>query len=717
MSFLSFKRKSFLLLSFFITTVAFGTERDQELRAEMWSSPDKTFQLMEVPKKWAEKSAIIIAQLNRFEYRKPVLSSLLRYNEYSHYRIKLIDKNAVQKYSEMTYLSTRYDNSEGESIKVYVGFKIIKPNGKEIIVDEAKAVAMEKEYRGQKRAYNKLAIPNLEPGDIFDYYICEEATRANSQLIYFFDPIIYTLPQEYPVMNHKLQFRAERKCYINLRSLNGAPELKLATDEANEEQYYTLEGKDIEGVDDMRWMYQYREMPTIKFRAAFASGKGMRTFDVLLGEPGVVKNSVSKKELMDMVETMLSLAYDAKFFNKFIKKKLKNEKDPFVIAKQCYYFYRNEFYGPMESNLVEGNSPWSSMSQVKFVDVFSTFLAYKKIPHDIVLAVPRNISGLNDLLIENEIEWMIRVKKGDQYLYLTPFDLNTVPGTFDALLEGTEAYAIDGLVPSKKWDAKRITLPGSTASDHRTNTDIKLDLTNLELAKASVKRSLTGRNKLGQQYSVMDLYDFSDEEKARFEMPESFAGYVGRKKYLAMKDAYLAKRETTRTERIKESVESDFNIKVKEVSDFKIEQTGRYDDAAEMIYSFNFTTEDIVKKAGPNYLIDVGKLVEGQTKIDGEELKRKNNIYFDNPRAFKYKIVIDIPKGYTVQGLDKLNQKTEFKVGGFTATAKEEKGQVIIETNKHYEVNYAPNSEWQNIVKFLNAAYDFSEQKLLLKKK
>jgi hypothetical protein len=709
--------RSLLVLFSLVTTFAFGTERDQELRSEMWSSSDKNFQLVEVPKKWSEKSAVIIAQLNRFEYRKPALSSLLRYNEYSHYRIKLNDKNAVQKYSEMTYLSTRYDNSEAESIKVYVGFKIIKPNGKEIIVDESKAVAMEKEYRGQKRAYSKLAIPNLEPGDIFDYYICEEATRANSQLIYFFDPVIYTLPQEYPVMNHKLQFRAERKCYINLRSLNGAPELKLVADDANEETYYTLDGKDIEGVEDMRWMYPYREMPTIKFRAAFASGKGMRAFDVLLGEPGVVKSSVSKKELQDMVATMLSVSYDTKFFSKFVKKKLKNEKDPFVIAKQCYYFYRNEYFGPMESNLVEGRSPWSSMPQVKFVDVFSTFLTSKKIPHDIVLAVPRNISGLNDLLIENEIDWMIRVKKGDQYLYLTAFDLNTIPGTFDALLEGTEAYALDGMVAPKRWDAKKITLPGSTSADHRTNTEIKLDLSNLDLVKASVKRSLAGRNKLGEQYNSMDLYDFHQEEQARFDMPESFAGYVGRKKYLAMKDAYWSKRANARNDRLKESIESDFDIKVKEVSDFKIEQTGRYDNAPEMIYTFNFTSDDIVKKAGANYMVDIGKLIEQQTKIDGEELKRKNNIYFDNPRMFKYKIVMDIPKGYTVQGLDKLNQKAEFKAGGFTSTAKEEKGQVIIETNKHYDLNYASNSEWQNIVKFLNAAYDFSEQKLLLKKK
>src|SRR5258705_700048 len=256
----------------------FGIDRSEELRAEMWNPANKSFQVIETPKKWAGKSAVIVAQLNRYEYRKPAVLNLLRYNEYNHYRIKLLDKNAINKYSEMSYYTNHSDNATGESVKVYVGFKVIKPNGKEVIVDLVSAVKMEKQSGGVKRSYDKIAIPGLEQGDILDYYICEEATKSNRSLIYFFDPVVYSLPREYPVINHKLQFRAERRCFINLKSLNGAPELKLVADESNEEQYYTLDGNDIEPAEDQRWIYPYRELPTIKFRAAYASGKGMRSF-------------------------------------------------------------------------------------------------------------------------------------------------------------------------------------------------------------------------------------------------------------------------------------------------------------------------------------------------------------------------------------------------------------------------------------------------------
>lgn len=694
-----------------------ATDRAEEIRAEMWSAANKSFQISETPKKWIGKSAIIIAQLNRYEYRKPVVLNLLRYNEYNHYRIKLLDKNAINKYSEMSYYTNHSDNSTGEYVKVYVGFKVIKPGGKEIIVDLASAVKMEKQSGGQKRSYDKLAIPGLEQGDILDYYICEEATKTNRALIYFFDPVVYSLPREYPVMNHKLQFRAERRCFINLKSLNGAPELKLVADESNEEQYYTLDGNDIEPAEDQRWIYPYRELPTIKFRAAYASGKGMRSFDVLLGEPGKVKNSVSKKELEELAATMLATQYDIKFFNKYVKTKLKGVTDPFEIATQAYYFYRNDLFNLTEGDVVEGKS-MPTIAEVKFTDVFSTFLNSKKIPHDIVIAVRRNISSLDDILMENEIEWLIRVKKGDQFLYLSPFDMNTMPGSIDPLLEGTEAYALDGLLPFKKWNAKRITLPVTSINENKSDVSVSVQLVDMTRAKVTVSKKMSGRNKRFDQYEFMDVYDFEKEERERFKMGASFDGYsFYKKKYVAMKEAYMSKRNGYKTEALKESMEQVYDFKVKDPTNLVIEQTGRYLTSPAMVYNYTFETDDILKKTGPNYLIDAGKLIESQVKIEGDELNRKSNVYFDNARSYLTRITIDVPAGYQVQGLDKFNQQIENKFGGFTSKAKIDNSKIVIETFKHYDVNFVPKDQWPAVVGFLNGGNTFTEQKILLKKK
>jgi len=710
-----FRNLTFLLL-FLLSgfQIAWATEREDEIRAEMWNSSDKSFQVKEIPDKWKDKSAVIIAQLNRFEYRKPAMVALLRFNEYSHYRIMLLDKNALAEYSEITFLTNRTENSTGETFKVYVGFKIIKPNGKEIIVDHATAVTMERERGGQKQSYKKLAVPGLEIGDIIDYYICEEATRSSATYIYFFDPVIYSLPGEYPIINHKLQFRAERRCFINLSSLNGAPEFKLVTDEAKDEQYYSLEVKDVEAVEDQRWLYQYRELPSIKFRAAYASGKGMRTYDVLLGEPGVAKTSVTKKEVEDMAATMLATPYDVRFLSKYAKSKLKGEKDPIEIAKKAYYFYRNEFFLGAEATVVEGGS-MQPVSELKFVDGFSTFLTGKKINNDVVLAVGRNIAPLDKLLMENEIEWLVRVKNGDKTVYFSPFDQYTLPGTIDPLLEGTEAYVMP-MLKSGKLIAQKATLPTSTSADNVSDVTATVDLGDLTNTKIAVKRSLTGHNKAIEQSIMMDVYDFESEERSRYDMDESFEGFMMKKRYVAMKEAYMKQRPEYKSERLKYFVENNYDFKTKESANLTIEQTGRYEEKPAFVYSYTFETDELVKKTGPNYLLDIGKLIERQTKIDERELKRQNNIYFDNPRSFKNKVIVTIPAGYTVQGLDKLNQSVETKWGGFTSTAKMEGGKIVVETNKHYDANFVPKEAWDSLLKFLNAAHSFTEQKVLLKK-
>src|SRR5688500_9105896 len=80
-----------------------AADRTEELKQEMWSSSDKDFKVVVIPDKWKDKSAVIIARLNRFEYRKQAMAALLNINQYNHYRIRLNDKNAVNEYAEISF--------------------------------------------------------------------------------------------------------------------------------------------------------------------------------------------------------------------------------------------------------------------------------------------------------------------------------------------------------------------------------------------------------------------------------------------------------------------------------------------------------------------------------------------------------------------------------------------------------------------------------------
>jgi len=146
--------------------------------------------------------------------------------------------------------------------------------------------------------------------------------------------VVYSLPREYPVINHKLQFRAERRCFINLKSLNGAPELKLVADESNEEQYYTLDG-----MTSSRRKTNDGFIPTANCRRS-NSERPMRQgkdeiFRCIVGWTGESKKHCSKKEIEELAATMMSTVYDVKFFSKFCKNKI----------KRCYRSIRDRHTG------------------------------------------------------------------------------------------------------------------------------------------------------------------------------------------------------------------------------------------------------------------------------------------------------------------------------------------------------------------------------------
>jgi hypothetical protein len=691
-------------------------KRADDIRSEMWKSGDKAFSVRDIPKKWAEKSAVIIAQSNRFEYRKVGIGKILGMNQHAHYRIKLNDQNSVTKYSEMSY-GANVNSSNGEFEKTYTGYKVVKPNGAEQIVDLSKAVKMERSSGGQQLGYYKIAIPGLEPGDILDYYVCEEA-GIYAVALHFFSPVIHSLPREYPLMNYKLQFLANRKCYINLKSLNGAPPLKLAADEKNDEQYYSFEGADLESFEDQRWTFPYRDLPTIKFRAAFAhSEKVVDAYDVLLGEQKIAKTEVKKKELEELTATMVKgTYYELPPLMTYWKKKLSKLPDHFEVATEAYYFLRNTLiFRSAEQANWEGRD-YGDISRLRFTGMLSAFLRSKKIPHDIIVAVPRSISPIADVIMEQEIEWLIRVKKGTQYLYLAPFSIHSIPGKIQPLLEGTEAYALDGLIDHKKWNAQTITLPVSASADNRSETNLTAVIAQgMTTVKSTVKKTVTGSSKGYHQYVIMDYYDFEKEENGKF--PPEPSRLKLTKQEQALKKAYLDKRISERAERFKKLIEDEYEFKIKPPEAVTIEQAGRFGSTPAMVYNYSFDSEDLMKRAGLNYIFDVGKLIEGQVKIEGDELKRHTNINFDNARSFVCNISFAIPNGYMVDGLEKLNQSVVNKYGGFTSTAKIDDGKVVIETNKRYDVNFVPKADWQSVVDFLNAAYDFSEQKLLLRKK
>lgn len=136
-----------------------------------------------------------------------------------------------------------------------------------------------------------------------------------------------------------------------------------------------------------------------------------------------------------------------------------------------------------------------------------------------------------------------------------------------------------------------------------------------------------------------------------------------------------------RDTKLKEDIESSMEVKVSDYKNFKLKSLGMWEESPNIEYSDDFTIENVTKKAGPNYILELPKLIEAQTEIKDKQKKRDRDIYMKYARSFLNEINFTIPDGYSVDGLEALNKEVKNNTGGFISTAKIE-GNILKITSK-----------------------------------
>ena len=167
----------------------------------------------------------------------------------------------------------------------------------------------------------------------------------------------------------------------------------------------------------------------------------------------------------------------------------------------------------------------------------------------------------------------------------------------------------------------------------------------------------------------------------------------------------------------KKEVEDDLDVKPVSFSDFKVLTTGNRHDQRDFTFSEKFSLDGLVKKAGNNYIVNIGNLIGGQIQVKDQQRQRKYNVYMPYPRTLSYTIRFAIPEGYVAEGIENLNRSVENETGSFISKAVMETNKVVVTVNKTYKHSFEEAADWNKLLLFLDTAYDFSQQKILLKKK
>ncbi|MET0392270.1 MAG: DUF3857 domain-containing protein [Chitinophagaceae bacterium] len=726
---------------------------------------EKEFAVTAVPDKWKEESAVIIGQKSEYLFTRLAsgrrYTTMVRIREFVHKRIRLQDKNALDKFSTFFYVTMGRDGK--------AEYQIIKASGKQVNVDMSSAIEDDSEipaiykpiYYKLGIKYYKIAIPDLEVGDIIDYTIRSTIDWEMRENGIGFTPFIFSLANNYPTMYQQYRFVMADGMKVKFRGFNGAPNLKMdakASVFGEKESYvaYYMLDKDREKTVEERWSYELRNTPSIKFRVIMLADNdpeskalGMATVDRTFIDLDDVYKRFAGAALYRTTTVNTLVAYTTEYI---LKKKqdglLKSEDE---VIRECYYCLRKVFLemyykGPVHSELekyMTGKKLYKKvLAQEKkdeqkkeeredeirinaavFATALRTALAAQGIQSELFVYMPRRLGAWRDAVFLDELDFVMKVKSKRKNYFLEAFNNFDAFGAPYSYLEGTEGYSIAYDEPNKYY---RTPGPVSLFKDNLDRQDYLVSFTDaMDIVKVDRTTSLTGHEKSGR-IGIANLdRTYLGQDFAKYFNPPTPKGkgkgksgeeVIDIESSTGYNDPDKAERVKERNEMMEKTVKEGFDLD--KYGDFELIDDGRFGDSAMLKYKETFSLKKLVSRAGRNYIFESGKLIGGQIKLEQSELEsRKTDIWLANARTIENNITLKIPDGYTVEGLDELNMSVDNESGSFVSTAKVEGDQLIVTTRKLYKKNFDKKEAWPNYIAFLEPAYKFSQLKVVLKKK
>jgi hypothetical protein len=720
---------------------------------ELGMTIEKEFQNSDVPDKWKTESAVILGSKVEYLFSRPGGRSgqyAVRIAEYVHKRVRLQDKAALEKFSTFYYVTLGADGK--------ATYQVIKGSNAPVDVDMKTAIEEEKDipamYRPIYYRLNvksmKIAIPNLEVGDIVDYTLRSTYDWDMKENGIQFTPFIFSLSNNYPTLYQQYRFTMANGMKVRYRAYNGAPQLRfdgkasVYGDKNSYLSYFFLD-KDREKSVEERWSYELRSTPSVKFRVVLLAdndpeGKGLG--EATVDRSGLNIDDVYKYYAGAALYTTPTVNTLVANTTEYISAKradglLKTDDE---VVRETYYCLRKAFLemyykGPVHSDLekyLSGKRAYKRalkqekkdaaqreeredeirMNSITFCTALRSALAVQKLPAELFVYVPRRLGAWRDAIFMEELDFVMKVKGKKRYYYLEACNNFEAFGTPHSYLENVEGYSIGYDELSRYY---RTTAPATNPAENLERKDFAIafneafDLAKVERVSGYLgveKSDLIAPANLERSYLNADLQKyFVDKSKKKDGVAPNYDD--------PDKEVHIKERK----EYFEKLVKDEFDVD--KYDEFALMQDGRYGDTAMLQFRERFGLKKMISKAGRNFLFDIGKLIGGQIKLEAAETKdpRQTDIYYPNARTIENTVTIAIPAGYSVDGLQDLNTSVDNESGSFVSTARVDGDKLIVTTKKVYKKVFDDKTTWPNYIAFLESAYKFSQTKVVFKKK
>lgn len=681
----------------------------QKVRQEVWSSTPADFQKRTVPDRYKNASAVILSyyrELSTDYYRKATADLVLNLRltrqidctDMERMLIQINDKKALKDYSEFTFKtkSRKWTWGYHHKTQTVLGIRVIKKNGnvQEVSLDDYVDV---KEGKNDKDLSQKIAVPGLEVGDCIDVFSLDQIDTQEQQL----DPFYFVLRQDEPVLYTKVHCVLDQSLATVYRTMNGAPDFTQTTDKDKNAVLDMVMDKPMDAESSI-WYNSLEQSPFIEMYITPTKSK-VAVVEKAMRQKGVRGNPDVTPILQDdwkLLKSNVSKGgYSPAGLPSTYKSVFKSAKKEGMSAEEkADRIYSFEYIS------------WGS-SQRAF-NTGANFLRKLGVELEMGITTPFGALPVDKLINYNSTTWFFRLKGTN--LYYFPGTYPKVASEIPYIYQGRKAYMQDS--------EEQITIPVSQAEDNKSVNDmvVKLDGTKLDISR---KVTYSGEQKMyGQSLVSPDntLFGSSQLEAywryLKYDDKDPYSCYT-KKETAELKGAFNEFRKNA-IDPFKAEISSYHDGDPVQVGGYGVDCVGIRRDSSNFVYHVDYVMDGMVKRAGNNYLLSVGKLIGSSLKLEGKDRERIDDVWRKMAFVDEWNIEIPLPQGYKVsaEALKKIETSVANECGEFTVKATAGNESVKVYVRKCFAHRVEPVSNWSKLLALVDACSAFADKQMVIAK-
>lgn len=705
---------SILLVQLFTVSVNADEKADylklaQKVRQEVWSSTPADFQKRTVPDRYKNASAVILSyyrELSTDYYRKATADLVLNLRltrqidctDMERMLIQINDKKALKDYSEFTFKtkSRKWTWGYHHKTQTVLGIRVIKKNGnvQEVSLDDYVDV---KEGKNDKDLSQKIAVPGLEVGDCIDVFSLDQIDTQEQQL----DPFYFVLRQDEPVLYTKVHCVLDQSLATVYRTMNGAPDFTQTTDKDKNAVLDMVMDKPMDAESSI-WYNPLEQSPFIEMYITPTKSK-----------VAVVENAMRKKGVRGNPDVTPILQDDWKLLKSNVSKGGYSPAGLPSTYKSVFKSAKKE--GMSAEEKADRIYSFEYVSWGASQRVFNTVANYLRklgVELEMGITTPFGALPVDKLINYNSTSWFFRLKGTDVYYF--PGTYPKVASEIPYIYQGRKAYMQDS--------EEQITIPVSQAEDNKSVNDmvVKLDGTKLDISR---KVTYSGEQKMyGQSLVSPDntLFGSSQLEAywryLKYDDKDPYSCYT-KKESAELKGAFNEFRKNA-IDPFKAEISSYHDADPVQVGGYGVDCVGIRRDSSNFVYHVDYVMDGMVKRAGNNYLLSVGKLIGSSLKLEGKDRERIDDVWRKMAFVDEWNIEIPLPQGYKVsaEALKKIETSVANECGEFTVKATAGNESVKVYVRKCFAHRVEPVSNWSKQLALVDACSAFADKQMVITK-